>query len=93
MSETEKHNIPADQFLKMVPSSAAKPKLIEPQARRYQMSVQRLQDNRWRELGRWTVVTTESDMIGPLRAGLKDNYRIIISERTDDPAQEPADEH
>ena len=47
---------------------------------KYTILVQRKdKSGRWRELASWQVTTDEEDMEGPLRAGLKDNYRIIIN--------------
>lgn len=76
--------IPPSEFLKMIPSSAAKLKPSAPPLVPHTVSVQRKnRANRWIEMARFEIWTDETDMKGPLNCGLQDNYRIIIRERTD----------
>ena len=72
-------------LLTQIPSSRANPPMAEPQAKAYTLSVQRRETSgqgRWREIASWTVLTTETDQFGPLNCGLRENYRILITDLT-----------
>lgn len=85
------HPISPERFSTLVPSSRASPKPTPARKSRfYTISVQRKeQSGRWNQVGSWIVVTEEEDMAGPLRMGLKDNYRILITEGRPPPREEP----
>lgn len=83
MPESTIKPIPPEKLLKMVPSSRANPPRVSvaPEEHRYLLSVQRKdRSGRFREVASWTVTTTEPDMQGPLQMGLRDNYRILITD-------------
>jgi hypothetical protein len=57
----------------------------------YILSVQRRETSgagRWREIASWQVTTSETDQFGPLNCGLRENYRILISDAPP-PAKDP----
>ena len=91
MSDKPRHPVPAQEFLKMIPSSASRPKAQPPPIRPFTISVQiRNRNNRWTEMVRLQIWTDEPDL-NPLSFGLKENYRIIVREGYDTPP-ENADE-
>jgi hypothetical protein len=84
--------IATETFLKQVPSSRAESKPTPPRLHSYEIRVQRRETGRWNQVGRFTVTTVETDMIGPLRMGLKDNYRILITESTEEETSDTTEE-
>jgi hypothetical protein len=68
----------------------------KPRSTSYTLSVQRRETSgqgRWREIAVWTLTTSETDMLGPLNCGLRDNYRIVInpSDTSQSPQPPPHD--
>ena len=73
----------AHRLLSRIPSSRASPPMPKPKSQTYTLSVQRRETtsaSRWREIASWPVITTETDMLGPLNCGLRENYRIVITQ-------------
>jgi len=70
------------RLLSQIPSSKATP-MSKPKSTFYTIMVQRREtsgNGRWRELASWVVSTTETDQYGPLNCGLRENYRITVTE-------------
>jgi hypothetical protein len=80
----------------VVSSRITEPKSQPPPLLAYTISVQRREtagEGRWYKVASWRVLTTETDMLGPLTCGLRDNYRILIhSEGQGSPAPSPDEE-
>jgi len=70
------------RLLSQIPSSKATP-MSKPKSTFYTIMVQRREtsgNGRWRELASWVVSSTETDQYGPLNCGLRENYRITVTE-------------
>jgi hypothetical protein len=76
------------RLLSQVPSSRADPPKPPAPTQTYTISIQRREsagEGRWYKIASWRVTTTETDMMGPLSCGLRDNYRVFITQEKESP--------
>lgn len=70
-----------ERFASLVPRTRPLTTWSLPPMLKWKISVQRLDalSRRWREIASWTVLSTEPDQQSLLNAGMKENWRVIVS--------------